>query len=97
MRSLIYPDREKWTFQPFRVTTGLALKRRRELPPGVPGRCPANRIGKTRSGRYVFLVFPLRTIRGRALIRPISARYMHKKEVIRYENSSAQKDAISPQ
>lgn len=54
-------------------------------------------IGKTRSGRYVFLAFALRTIRGRTLIRPISARYMHKKEVIQYENSSTQKDAIPPQ
>jgi uncharacterized protein len=45
-------------------------------------------IGKTRSGRYVFLVFMLRTIHGSTLIRPISARYMHKKEIDRYESSS---------
>ena len=51
-------------------------------------------IGKTRTGRYVFLVFMPRTIRGRTLIRPISARYMHKKEIDHYESSSSQEDAI---
>ncbi len=50
-------------------------------------------IGKTRSGRYVFLVFMPRTIHGRTLIRPISARYMHKKEIDHYESSSSQEDA----
>ena len=50
-------------------------------------------IGKTRAGRYVFLVFMPRTVHGRKLIRPISARYMHKKEIDHYESSSSQKDA----
>ncbi len=50
-------------------------------------------IGKTRSGRYVFLAFMLRTIHGRTLIRPISARYTHKKEIDHYESSSSQEDA----
>lgn len=54
-------------------------------------------IGKTRSGRYVFLAFVLRAIHGKTLIRPISARFMHKKEVIQYENSPAEKDALPPQ
>jgi uncharacterized DUF497 family protein len=43
-------------------------------------------IGRTRSGRYLFLVFMFRTISGRTYIRPISARYMHRKEVEHYEN-----------
>ncbi len=50
-------------------------------------------LGKTRAGRYVFLVFMPRTVQGRKLIRPISARYMHKKEIDHYESSSSQKDA----
>ncbi len=54
-------------------------------------------IGKTRSGRYVFLAFTLRTVHGRTLVRPISARYMHKKEIGHYENSSSQKDAVPPE
>jgi uncharacterized DUF497 family protein len=53
-----------------------------------PGEPRMRAIGKTRSGRYVFLVFMLRTIHGSTLIRPISARYMHKKEIDRYESSS---------
>lgn len=42
-------------------------------------------IGKTNAGRYVFLAFILRQIDGRTFIRPISARYMHDKEIKRYE------------
>lgn len=42
-------------------------------------------IGKTRSGRYVFLVFMLRELDGRINARPISARYMHRKEIDHYE------------
>lgn len=53
-------------------------------------------IGKTCSDRYVFLVFALRTVDGRTLIRPISARHMHKKEE-EHENSSPQKDAVPPE
>ena len=54
-------------------------------------------IGKTCSDRYVFLVFALRTVDGRTLIRPISARHMHKNEIEQYENSSPQKDAVPPE
>ena len=50
-------------------------------------------IGKARSGRYVFLAFTVRAVHGRTLILPISARYMHKKEIDRYENPPSQKDA----
>ena len=42
-------------------------------------------IGRTRAGRYVFLVFVLRTVGGQLKIRPISARYMLEKEVTHYE------------
>ena len=44
-------------------------------------------IGKTQAGRYVFLVFMLRKSDGKNMLRPISARYMHKKEIDSYENS----------
>lgn len=43
-------------------------------------------IGKTAAGRYVFLVFISRVIGSQTKIRPISARYMHHKEVDHYEN-----------
>jgi uncharacterized protein len=46
-------------------------------------------IGRTRKGRGVFVVFTFRTRRGKRLIRPISARYMHKKEIEHYEKETA--------
>jgi uncharacterized DUF497 family protein len=45
-------------------------------------------IGKTVDGRAVFIVVTLRQHRGDTLIRPISARYMHDKEVAAYENEN---------
>jgi uncharacterized protein len=48
-----------------------------------------NAIGKTPAGRGVFVVFTLRKRRGRTLIQPISARYMHKKEIEHYEKEMA--------
>lgn len=41
-------------------------------------------VGRTPTGRPIFVVF---TLRG-AFIRPLSARYMHAKEAQRYEESS---------
>lgn len=46
-------------------------------------------IGKTDKGRGIFVVFTLRTRRGKTLIRPISARYMHRKEMDHYEKETA--------
>ena len=45
-------------------------------------------IGKTASGRSVFLVFTIRTRAGKRVIRPVSARYMHRKEVRHYEQEN---------
>jgi uncharacterized DUF497 family protein len=45
-------------------------------------------VGKTDDGRRVFLVFTLRPKGDKQLIRPISARYMHKKEVESYEKEN---------
>ncbi len=42
-------------------------------------------IGTTAEGRYIFLVFTLRKRGNETFVRPISARYMHKKEVAHYE------------
>ena len=42
-------------------------------------------IGRASSGRHVFLAFTWRERNGASFIRPISARYMHVKEVQHYE------------
>jgi uncharacterized DUF497 family protein len=42
-------------------------------------------IGTTRVGRHAFLVFAYRQMNGRIWLRPISARYMHRKEIEHYE------------
>jgi uncharacterized DUF497 family protein len=42
-------------------------------------------IGTTSKGRNVFVVFTLRHQGGGQQVRPISARYMHKREVESYE------------
>ena len=46
-------------------------------------------IGKTDIGRRVLIVFTLRERIGGIFIRPISARYMHAKEIARYEEEAA--------
>lgn len=46
-------------------------------------------IGKSDAGRWIFVVFTLRSHRGKPLVRPISARYMHRKEVEHYEKETA--------
>jgi uncharacterized DUF497 family protein len=42
-------------------------------------------IGRTDAGRGVLAVFTLRTKGGAEFIRPVSARYMHRKEVAYHE------------
>lgn len=44
-------------------------------------------IGKS-DHRHIFVVFTFRMKGGKRLIRPISARYMHKKEIDRYEEEN---------
>ena len=46
-------------------------------------------IGRSDDGRCIFAVFTLRTRRGKRLVRPISARFMHKKEVDYYEKETS--------
>ena len=42
-------------------------------------------IGLTASNRALFVVFTVREHDGRRLARPVSARYMHREEVERYD------------
>ena len=51
-------------------------------------RDPLRAIGKTKEGRAVFIVFTLRKRGKDVLIRAISARYMHAKEVRHYEKEN---------
>jgi uncharacterized protein len=45
-------------------------------------------LGRTGKGRSVFIVFTFRRRGDETLIRPISARYMHKKEIKAYEKEN---------
>jgi uncharacterized DUF497 family protein len=45
-------------------------------------------IGRTDKGRGVFIIFTLRREGDELLIRPIRARYMHKKEIEAYEKEN---------
>jgi uncharacterized DUF497 family protein len=47
-------------------------------------------IGTTDQGRYIFVVFTLRKPADALLIRPISARYMRRKEIEYYEKEIAE-------
>jgi uncharacterized DUF497 family protein len=42
-------------------------------------------IGRTRMGRFALVGFTLRRCREQTFIRPITARYMHARELRRYE------------
>lgn len=46
-------------------------------------------IGKTETGKMLFVVYTLRQRGMATLIRPISARYMHQKEVQSYEKEDS--------
>ena len=47
-------------------------------------------IGRTTRGKMVFVAFTLRERTDGTSIRPISARYMHKKEIAAYEKKSSE-------
>jgi uncharacterized DUF497 family protein len=42
-------------------------------------------VGFNRSGRPVLVVFTIRQVGDQEVVRPLSARYMHRKEIERYE------------
>jgi len=46
-------------------------------------------VGRISTGRPVFVAFTIRTKNERRLIRPVTARYMHAKEIAAYEKESA--------
>ena len=46
-------------------------------------------IGRGSGTRPIFVVFTLREHNGETLIRPISARYMHRKEIESYEDEAS--------
>jgi len=52
-------------------------------------------IGMDLTGRYVFVAFTLRNVTSGLSIRPISARYMHKKEILHYEKQKAEAEKTS--
>lgn len=58
------------------------------MPDPNPDEPRLRAIGKTDAGRDVFLVFMLRNVNGQTRLRPISARYMHRKEVEHYEHQT---------
>ena len=61
----------------------------RVSPAAMPDEPRLRALGKTKSGRYMFLVFMFRLIDGQTFIRPISVRYMHQWEVDHYEKTRA--------
>ena len=46
-------------------------------------------IGRTEKGHYTFVVFTPRQSGRATLLRPISARYMHRREIRKYEQEIA--------
>jgi uncharacterized DUF497 family protein len=48
-------------------------------------------VGRDSHNRAMFVVFTIRYRSGRRLVRPISARYMHRKEIEGYEKEESPK------
>jgi uncharacterized protein len=46
-------------------------------------------VGRNEEGRPMFVAFTIRMKNGQRLVRPISARYMHEKEIEGYETESS--------
>ncbi|MFI5102597.1 MAG: BrnT family toxin [Terriglobales bacterium] len=53
-------------------------------------------VGKTSAGRPLFVAFTMRTIHDRRLVRPVTARYMHAKEIEAYEKAAYEKESATP-
>lgn len=52
---------------------------------GLTAEIRYNALGRDERGRMLFVVFTFRTSQDQLLVRPISARFMHRKEIARYE------------
>ena len=48
--------------------------------------------GRSANGRYLFIAFTFRLTGKQRALRPITARYMHRKEAERYEQARTQND-----
>jgi uncharacterized DUF497 family protein len=46
-------------------------------------------VGRTSAGRPIFVAFTIRTKNKSRLIRPVTARYMHAKEIAAYEKEDS--------
>ena len=44
-------------------------------------------IGRSNAGRWIAMIFTMRKKDGLALVRPVTVRYMHAKEVAQYEEA----------
>ena len=53
-------------------------------------------VGKTVTGRPLFVVFTMRTKEGRPLIRPVTARYMQAREIAAYAQADFEKESATP-
>jgi len=54
------------------------------IPDPYPDEDRRRAIGTNGDGRFVFVVFVSRMVGGELRLRPLSARYMHKKELKKY-------------
>jgi len=53
-------------------------------------------VGRTGTGTPLFVAFTMRTKAARRLIRPVTARYMHAKEIAAYEKAAYEKESATP-
>ena len=53
-------------------------------------------IGETAAGRHVLIAFTYRVVGEKRFIRPISARFMHAKEIKHYEAQSQDPSEVAP-
>ena len=54
-------------------------------------------IGRTSTGRPLFVAFTIREKDGTHLIRPVTARYMHAKETAAYEKADSEDEGSAPE
>jgi uncharacterized DUF497 family protein len=47
-------------------------------------------VGANRAGRPVFVVFTVRETQAGEVVRPVSARYMHRKEIVKWQVEKSQ-------
>jgi uncharacterized DUF497 family protein len=80
---------QKHGVSPEEIEDVLTSGRMMRFPDPNPEEPRLRGIGITQAGRHIFIVYTLRSTPGGMRIRPISARYMHRKEVDHYEQQQA--------